>query len=42
MIWFARSEQIVFIEFDALKLDYMHDICNYLSVVSFFFYDHNI
>lgn len=34
MVWFARSEQIVIIDFDTSKLDYMHDICNYLSAVS--------
>ncbi|VVC44144.1 Hypothetical protein CINCED_3A019506 [Cinara cedri] len=31
MVWFARSEQIVFIDFDTSKLDYMHDVCNYIS-----------
>jgi len=35
MIWFARSEQIEFIDFNSSKLEYMHDICNFLSEVIF-------
>jgi len=38
MIWFEKSEQIEFIDFHTSKLEYMHDICNYLSEVIFLFY----
>ncbi|CAI6354546.1 unnamed protein product [Macrosiphum euphorbiae] len=31
MIWFARSEHIEFIDFHTSKIEYMHDICNYLN-----------
>ncbi|XP_025203475.1 WASH complex subunit 4 isoform X2 [Melanaphis sacchari] len=31
MIWFVKSEQIEYIHFDPSKLDYIHDICDFLS-----------
>jgi len=33
MIWFAKSEQIVFIDFDINEIDYINDICNFLNEV---------
>lgn len=33
MIWFVKSEQIVFIDFDINEIDYINDICNFLNEV---------
>lgn len=33
MIWFAKSEQIVFIDFNINEIDYINDICNFLNEV---------
>lgn len=34
MIWFAKSEQIEFLDFHDLSIDYMNDICMFLSEVN--------
>lgn len=36
MIWFAKSEQLVFKDFDINETNYIHDISNFLNEVIIF------
>lgn len=40
MVWFTKSEQIVYLDFRIINIEYINDIYDYLSEVNIFYICH--